>query len=112
MSTHTSRTMTAALALALAVGLTACGSDDEAGDGATVGSTGAATTTTGIYNALPTQEMQDAGVRVSVFDNDYNGPRQQDADRMALAFMNGANDNTVTTGEVLQLTYNPRETRE
>jgi hypothetical protein len=141
-----------------------------------------ATTTMGISNALTTQEMQDAGVQVNVWDNGYNGPRQQDADRMALAFMNGANDNiafvvagnpntgwgteemdahyengvfngghfvsvvgynpetdrflvldpmatgpievsreqmaaymednNVTTGEVLQITYNPRETRE
>lgn len=52
MSTQTSRTMTAALALALAVGLTACGSDDDAGDGATVGSTGAATTTTDATTAV------------------------------------------------------------
>lgn len=46
MSTRTSRTMTAALALALAVGLTACGSDEEAGDGVTVGSPSASETTT------------------------------------------------------------------
>jgi hypothetical protein len=50
-------------------------------------------TTAGIYQALTTEEMVNAGVQVTVFENDINGERQSDADRMALAFMNGENDN-------------------
>lgn len=64
----------------------------EAGQPGTVD--GASTTTTGIYNALTTQEMQDAGVQTTYWENDSNGSRQADADRMALAFMNGENGNT------------------
>jgi peptidoglycan hydrolase-like protein with peptidoglycan-binding domain len=55
---------------------------------------GDSTTTTGIATALTTQEMQDAGVQTTYWENDSNGPRQADADRMALAFMNGENGNT------------------
>ncbi|MDY7229724.1 peptidoglycan-binding domain-containing protein [Hyalangium rubrum] len=47
----------------------------------------------GIEDALLKPEMQAAGVEVTVWENDYNGARQSDADRMALAFMNGENDN-------------------
>lgn len=47
----------------------------------------------GIYGALTTQQMQEAGVEVEVWANEYDGARQGDADRMALEFMNAENDN-------------------
>ncbi|WP_224246358.1 peptidoglycan-binding protein [Hyalangium gracile] len=45
----------------------------------------------GIYKALTTQAMQEAGVQVEVWKNEWNGSREADVDKMRLAFMNGDN---------------------